>query len=168
MNDRVPRASLGARGIQVFAMAAALAACSGPGALAQTPDPAGSEGPPDGYAWVIFGSDTVVAEVAGTGDDRSQGLQDREEVPYGTGMLFTFREDPEVKTFWMKDTPVDLDIAFLDENLEIFQIIAMEANSLDLHDSSAPVTMALEVAHGWFESVGVGVGDRAVVVLGGG
>ena len=148
-------------------MLAAVSACGGVPAQAQDagPTPQGPA-PPENHAWVIFGADTVVAEVAGTGDNRSRGLQDRESLPAGTGMLFTFGNDIRVRTFWMKDTPLDLDIAFLDEELKVFQILQMQANSLDLHDSAAPVTMALEVPAGWFAAHGIEVGTQAEVILG--
>src|SRR5690606_8934481 len=56
--------------------------------------------PGPGYAWVIFGADTVVAEVAATAAERERGLMYREAVPDGTGMLFVF-EDNRERAFWM-------------------------------------------------------------------
>jgi uncharacterized membrane protein (UPF0127 family) len=123
-------------------------------------------GPEAGYAWVIFGADTVVAEVAGSGSDRSRGLQNREAVPAGTGMLFTF-DSFEKRTFWMKDTLVDLDLAVLSEDGAILEILTMQAQSLELHDTEYVVFMALEVAAGWFAGQGIGVGAQAVLVEGG-
>src|SRR5688500_13108083 len=68
--------------------------------------------PPAGHAWIIFGADTVVAEVASTSDERAEGLMYREDVPDGTGMLFVF-PDVAVRSFWMANTYVALDIAFM-------------------------------------------------------
>jgi len=142
-----------------------LAACAGSPAHAQNAvDPGSIAGPRDGSAWVIFGTDTVVAEVAATADERARGLQDRSVLPPGTGMLFTF-DEARVRTLWMKDTPLDLDVAFLDDDLRVFQITRMLAHSTDLHDSTAPVTMLLEVPAGWFDSVGVRVGAQAEIVM---
>jgi len=126
---------------------------------------AAEPGPEPGYAWVIFGADTVVAEVAGSGRDRSKGLQNREEVPAGTGMLFTF-ETHDTRTFWMKDTLIDLDLAVLDDMNRITEILTMRAESLELHDTQHVVFMALEVAAGWFAQKGVGVGAQATIVWG--
>ena len=67
--------------------------------------------PPAGHAWVIFGADTVLAEVAASADEREQGLMYRDDVPDGTGMLFVF-PDVSVRSFWMANTYVPLDIAF--------------------------------------------------------
>lgn len=123
--------------------------------------------PPAGHAWVIFGTDTVRAEVAATADQRARGLMNRTDVPEGTGMLFVFEpEDVVERTFWMRETPVDLDVAFMAEGYRIFRIARMEANSSTLHSSGAPVFAALEVPGGWFDSHGIDEGDSAVVVLG--
>jgi uncharacterized membrane protein (UPF0127 family) len=116
-------------------------------------------------ALVIFGNDTVRAEVASTPGQRSQGLMNRPAIPAGTGMLFVF-DDEEVRSFWMRNTLVSLDIAFMDSELRVVDIQQMEARSEDFHDSRAPAMYALEVPEGWFAANGVRVGDRAQVVLG--
>ena len=43
-----------------------------------------------GKAWVVFGTDTVLAEVASLPEQRERGLMNRDSVPDGTGMLFVF------------------------------------------------------------------------------
>lgn len=125
----------------------------------------GAPGPAAGYAWVIFGADTVVAEVAATADQRAEGLMYREEVPDGTGMLFVF-QDNEVRAFWMANTYVPLDIAYMDPSYRIVDIVQMEPLVTDTYPSSAPAMFALEVRQGWFAEEGIGVGDRAEVVFG--
>lgn len=122
--------------------------------------------PPAGMAWVIFGADTVHAEVARTAAQRSQGLMNREELPAGTGMLFVF-PDSEIRSFWMQNTYVALDIAFMDADLRIVDIQQMEAQSEDYHESRAPAMFALEVPMGWFAEHGITVGQRADVIFGG-
>jgi uncharacterized membrane protein (UPF0127 family) len=123
----------------------------------------GAPGP--GTALLIFGNDTVRAEVASTPGQRSQGLMGRAEVPAGTGMLFVF-EDEEVRSFWMRNTLVSLDIAFMDSEFRIVDIQQMEARSEDFYDSSEPAMYALEVPVGWLAAQGIRVGDRAQVVFG--
>jgi uncharacterized membrane protein (UPF0127 family) len=75
-------------------------------------------------ALVILGNDTVNAEVARTSQERSKGLMDRIEVPDGTGMLFVFEREAN-RTFWMQDTLISLDIAFLDSSMTIIDIQQM-------------------------------------------
>jgi uncharacterized membrane protein (UPF0127 family) len=121
--------------------------------------------PMRGTAWVIFGSDTVVAEVARTADERAQGLMNREAVPDGTGMLFVF-DEPDVRSFWMRDTFVALDVAFMDSGYRITEIQQMEPETTELHTSKQPALVALEVRKGWFAEHGIGPGDRAEIVFG--
>ena len=141
--------------------------------LAQVPTPEGPSQsgfaqerlPPPGQAWVIFGADTVQAELARSFEEREQGLMYRESLAKGRGMLFIF-PDAQVRSFWMKNTFIPLDIAYLDAELRIVDIQAMEAESLDSHPSAMPAMFALEVPLGWFQESGITVGDQARVVFG--
>lgn len=117
-------------------------------------------------AWVILGADTVVAEIARTADERAQGLKFRDELPAGTGMLFVF-PDQGTRAFWMQDTYIPLDIAYIDASFRIVDIQQMEALSTDTYPSASPFMYALEVPLGWFAEHGVGVGDSIEVVFGG-
>ena len=121
--------------------------------------------PPAGYAWVIFGADTVLAEVAATVDERQQGLMYRDDVPDGTGMLFVF-QDNQPRAFWMANTYVPLDIAYMNPSYRIVDIIAMEPLVTESYPSSQPSMFALEVRQGWFEEQGIGVGATADIVFG--
>ncbi len=136
--------------------------------VAQTPSQTGSDQerlPPPGQAWVIFGTDTIQAEVARSFEEREQGLMYRESLAKGRGMLFVF-PDAQIRSFWMKNTFIPLDIAYLDAKLSIVDIQAMEPESLDSHPSASPAMLALEVPLGWFEEVGIAVGNQARIVFG--
>ena len=139
--------------------AAASGVDTGGVAAQETPRP----GP--GTAWVIFGADTVVAEVARTSAERQHGLMGRDEVPEGTGMLFVF-EDESMRAFWMKDTPVPLDIAYLNSDLRIVTILQMEPLDTSTYPSTAPAMFALEVRQNWFSEQGIEEGAEAQVVFG--
>jgi uncharacterized membrane protein (UPF0127 family) len=89
----------------------------------------------------------------------------RESLAKGRGMLFVF-PDAQTRSFWMKDTFLPLDIAYLDAELRIVDIQAMEPESLESHPSALPAMFALEVPLGWFSEVGIAVGDGARVVFG--
>jgi uncharacterized membrane protein (UPF0127 family) len=121
--------------------------------------------PPQRSAWVIFGTDTVVAEVARTTQEKERGLMYRRDIPAGTGMIFLFPEE-EIQSLWMQNTYVSLDVAFLDVNLRVVDIQQMEAETTDIHSSTRRAMFALEVPQGWFAAHGVAVGDVAQLVLG--
>ena len=115
-------------------------------------------------AIMIFESDTIVVEVTDTPTERSKGLQFREELPDGTGMLFVF-ENEGYQSFWMKDTYIPLDIAFLDVNFRIVDIQQMEPQTDKLHISASPAMFALEVRQGWLTEKDITVGDYAKVIF---
>ena len=90
----------------------------------------------------------------------------RDAVADGTGMLFVF-PDAGVRSFWMQDTYVALDIAFMDIDFRIVDIQQMEPLTLDSHESAGPAMYALEVRQGWFAEHEVAVGARPDVRFGG-
>jgi uncharacterized protein len=106
-----------------------------------------------------------VAEVARTTQERERGLMYRTEVPQGTGMIFVFA-DEEVRSLWMDNTYVALDVAFLDASLRVVDVEQMEPETTTIHDSAAPAMYALEVPKGWLAAHGVRVGTRARMVMG--
>ncbi len=130
------------------------------------PRPTAQEPEPDpGHAWLIFGTDTVDAEVARSAVDRRTGLMNRTTVPEGTGMLFVFPTE-DYRSFWMRDTFVALDIAFMGRDFTIIGIHALEPESSEFTRSSAPAKYALEVAQGWFAKKGILAGDTPRAVFG--
>ncbi len=120
--------------------------------------------PPQGRAWVVFGADTVVAEVADTPALRERGLMYRTELADGHGMLFVYTSEAP-RSFWMQNTYIPLDIAFLDARQVVVDIQQMEPESEELHTSAVPAMFALEVPQGWFASRGIEVGAEARIVF---
>jgi uncharacterized membrane protein (UPF0127 family) len=121
--------------------------------------------PPRGYAWVIFGNDTITAEIADTPQTRNRGLMFREELPEDEGMLFIF-EGEAIRSFWMENTFIPLDIAFINRTLAIVDIRQMQPQTVVLHTSSAPAMYALEVPQGQLAARGITVGQRPRIVFG--
>ena len=66
----------------------------------------------------------LTVELATTPETRSCGLSHRESLPKNQGMLFVYA-DPEILTFWMKDTHIPLSIAFIDADGRIVSIQKM-------------------------------------------
>ena len=133
--------------------------------LRETPSDAQERLPPRGEAWVIFEADTVLAEVARTASEREEGLMYRESLEDGRGMLFVF-SDSQIRSFWMRNTLIPLDIAYLDESLRIVDLQGMEAETDDPHPSARPAMFALEVPRGWFGKKRIEVGTQARIVFG--
>lgn len=106
----------------------------------------------------------LALELALTANERSRGLMHRDSLPDTQGMLFVYPHT-QYLSFWMYNTRIPLDIAYLDENFEILEIQAMEPCTSALsslcpsYPSSQPALMALEVNQGQFANWGVSVGD---------
>ena len=56
----------------------------------------------------------IRVELADTPEERARGLMFRHYLPEGEGMLFIFPEETR-SSFWMKDTPISLDLVFIKE-----------------------------------------------------
>lgn len=105
---------------------------------------------------------SVMAEVADTEETRAKGFMEREVIPEGTGMIFIFNRD-QILSFWMKNTPHPLSIAYIDSTGKIRDIYHMTPYSMASWSSTVSVRYALEVPQGWFEKEGIKVGDRVLI-----
>lgn len=105
-----------------------------------------------------LGNNKVQAEIAATIGSRASGLMHRKELLPNHGMLFVFQE-LAAHCFWMKNTPLPLSIAFINEDGTILNMADMQANTLDSHCPVAPVRYALEMKQGWFKQHQVDVGQ---------
>ena len=103
----------------------------------------------------------VKAEVAEKEEDRNHGFMERKTIPDGTGMLFIFDRD-QILSFWMKNTPHPLSIAYIDSHGKIRNIYDMTPFSLTPIKSTSSVRYALEVPQGWFEKENISVGDMVL------
>jgi len=92
----------------------------------------------------------IYAEIAADDETRAQGLMFREQLAPDSGMLFVF-EQPAMPCFWMKNTPLNLSIAFITDKGIITNIESMQAQQLDTHCPTEPVRYALEMEQGWFD-----------------
>ena len=105
---------------------------------------------------------SLEAEMAIKAEDRNHGYMERKNIPDGTGMLFVFEKD-QILSFWMKNTPHPLSIAYIDSKGKIRNIYDMTPYSLSSIVSTVSVRYALEVPQGWYKKNGITEGD--VVLL---
>lgn len=104
----------------------------------------------------------VHVEVVSTEAQREQGLMFRSSLDEDRGMLFLFPGN-ETIGFWMKDTYVALDIAYIGADGTVQEV--RQAKPLDetvLVPKSA-YRFVLEVNQGWFERHGLGVGAKVTL-----
>jgi hypothetical protein len=117
--------------------------------------------------WLRVGADStgLVVEVAASRAQHEVGLAGRTFLAPDSGMLFLFDPPrPADEGFWMWQTPIPLDIAFIDADGVILRILGMDPCAAPSQDdcpgyfAEAPYAAALEVSRGWFARSGIGVG----------
>ena len=104
-------------------------------------------------------------ELARTNAERARGLMYRRSLPAKAGMLFLYAEDHR-GGFWMRNTLIPLDIAFVDGRGTIRRILTMQPCRRDpcrVYDPGVAYRSALEVNAGSFRRWSVRAGDRVVV-----
>ncbi|MEJ8474493.1 DUF192 domain-containing protein [Roseibium algae] len=101
-------------------------------------------------------------EVASTDRQRAQGLMLRETMAGDHGMLFVFDAEGD-RYFWMKDTPLSLDIIFADADGVIVRIAERTTPfSQKIIPSREAAMFVLELNAGQSEKLGISAGDRLV------
>lgn len=98
-------------------------------------------------------------EVADTSAKKELGLQYRQSLDEDRGMLFLYRSE-RIQTFWMKNTPIPLDLIFIGGDRRIVGII-QEATPFSTRtlSVSAPSQFVLEIKGGLSQQRGIQVGD---------
>ncbi|WP_438863182.1 DUF192 domain-containing protein [Neptunicella sp.] len=99
----------------------------------------------------------LTVELADTPKKRSKGLMDRKTAE--PGMLFVYRR-PQETAFWMANTLIPLDLAYINEEGVIVSIIQMQALDETTHPSPGEVIGALEMELGWYAKHQIKVGDK--------
>ncbi len=140
-----------ARSVRISVPIALVAAC----VLGLSAAGCGSD---DARVRLTVGGERFEVELATTPEQRRQGLMFREQLGEREGMLFVFDEEQTV-SFWMRDTPLPLSIAFIDARGVIVHVADMVPYSEAPVPSRYPVRYALEVNKGALERAGIEVGD---------
>lgn len=98
-------------------------------------------------------------EVADTPAKREMGLQHRRELADDRGMIFIFPVESQ-QSFWMKNTPIPLDMIFINRDRKIVGIVEQTTPfSLDPRSVSATSTYVLEIKGGLAKRHGIQAGD---------
>lgn len=98
---------------------------------------------------------TISVEIADNDELRQHGLMFRKSIPANDGMLFIF-EDEQVRSFWMRNTLIDLSIGYFDKDKVLVDVQEMvPASPMDTrpptYPSAKPAMYALEMNKGWFQ-----------------
>lgn len=133
---------------------------------------AAPERPPEAVTLLCAGQ-VFDLELAITPEARERGLMDRPQLPPDRGMLFVFT-DTKPRRFWMKNTRVDLDILYLDNDGRLVSTATMRQEPpraateseddyherLPFYPSAGPARFAVELRAGSLPLLDLQPGDR--------
>jgi uncharacterized protein len=131
---------------------------------AETEKIAGTTFEHEGNLTFLKGDSTATVieiEIAETEGAITQGLMHRESMDFNRGMLFIF-PDNEVRSFWMKNTIIPLDIIYVASD---FSIVAVKDHTTPYSMASVPsdgkpAQYVVEVNAGFAAKYGLTVGDK--------
>ncbi len=98
---------------------------------------------------------SIDIEFAETDSARARGLMNRRQLTLGQGMLFLFPDETN-RRFWMANTPIPLDIIFVDADSQVVNIVKRthpfsQENVL----STGPAQYVVEVRGGFSDRYGL-------------
>ena len=112
----------------------------------------------------VAGKATYAAYVADEDKTRQFGLMNvtEAELPTDRGMIFVFDSD-RLLSFWMRNTIIPLDIAYIRSDGLIVKTYTMEPLNEAGYPSIEAARFALEVRAGQFEARGIQAGDHVTI-----
>ena len=110
------------------------------------------------------GEITVGVLVANTSERRSRGMMYWDGLPANSGMIFIW-EQTRARSggFWNRNVPIDLSVAWLDEDGEIVEFSTLLAEDETIQRPQQQYHFVLEVPRGRFEEMGIAIGDRVLI-----
>jgi hypothetical protein len=109
------------------------------------------------------GTVRVPVELALTREQLGRGLMWRDDLASDAGMLFVFADDT-ARSFWMKNTPLPLDIVFIDSTGTVVNVAENTTPfSTAPIRSAGPARYVLEVNAGFARRNGIGAGTTVTL-----
>jgi hypothetical protein len=109
---------------------------------------------------IKVGDQSVQMQIALSEVEMARGLMQRRDLGPDQGMLFVYRE-PTVMSFWMRDTPLPLDVGYFTQTGELQEVYGMYPfDETTVRSRGDRLQFALEMNQGWFRANGVRRGAR--------
>jgi len=143
------------------ALALILAGCAGDSSRNAAPDLSFRA---DGILEFLRPDSTLITriaiEIAESDSAQARGLMDRTSIPARAGMLFLYHDSGD-RSFWMRSTPLPLDILFVREDGTVANIARRTVPFSDAHiTSDGEVQNVLEVRAGFTAQWNIEPGTR--------
>lgn len=114
---------------------------------------------------VLINGHAIAVEIADQPEEWARGLMGRRSLPENQGMLFVF-PDKQIRTFWMKDTLIPLDIIYIDDD-RVVDLATLNpatgppaSGDIPRHTSRAEANYVLEVKAGTIGRLGLTTGSE--------
>jgi uncharacterized membrane protein (UPF0127 family) len=112
------------------------------------------------YLPLRVGSAQLNVQLALTQNEQTAGLMHRSNLELDHGMLFVFK-DAKRRFFWMRNTPLPLDLAYFDNTGRLQEIHALYPYDEKMVSSrSSAIKFALEVKQGNLNALGIKTGAQ--------
>jgi hypothetical protein len=98
-------------------------------------------------------------EIAASPEQQACGLMFREFMPRNIGMIFPFKP-PRDTAFWMRNTPLPLDLIFVAANGRVISIGQGKPFSTDFIPAGGVTAHVVELNQGEAARIGLKKGDR--------
>lgn len=98
-------------------------------------------------------------EIAASPEQQACGLMFREFMPSNVGMIFPFKP-PRDTAFWMRNTPLALDLIFVDAGGRVISIGQGKPFSTDFIPAGGVTAHVVELNQGEAARIGLKKGDR--------
>lgn len=112
---------------------------------------------------IRIGESDFKFEVADTAAERSKGLMFRKKLDKNSGMIFVYSY-ADYRHFYMKNTIIPLDIAFIAPDLSVINIEEMQPLDESTVSSMGKAIYILEANRGFFKKCGLNVGDKIEIL----
>lgn len=116
--------------------------------------------PPDHRFALTVAETTIDARLAVLPAEQRRGLMETPSLPENEGMLFVY-VSPQRMSFWMRNTPLPLDIGYFDATGVLQEIYPMYPYVEDpVASRGENLQFALEMNQGWFAAHGIKPGAQ--------
>jgi uncharacterized membrane protein (UPF0127 family) len=112
------------------------------------------------YLPLRVGSTQIHVQLALTQSEQAAGLMYRTDLERDQGMLFVFKNTGQ-RFFWMRNTPLPLDLAYFDSTGRLQEIHALYPYDEKMVSSrSSAIKFALEMKQGHLDALGIKTGAQ--------
>ena len=118
--------------------------------------------------YVVIKEQKIYVEIAGSPEEKKQGLSGRESLAEDRGMLFIYPE-PGNYSFWMKEMKFNLDFVFINDQ----KVVDLKENIPFPKEGEEPQTIrveatfdkVLEINQGIIKKIEIKVGDEVLIPI---